>query len=378
MEGYWVRHRLLPALIMGAAVAIIAGMLFVFPSIMRRANDYNSQSIYRNTDIDFIAPEPSFDQIEELSGLNGIDEVFPFYLTKTQVNAGGTSRQTTVLLSDQFENIDITMYNSNRLIKKSGEEFDNSILVDWQFCKDTSADIGDTVSIAVGGSNVEFRIYAIYETNSIYDSGAILAQINTDLKESIRNSSKNNGYSGIYISASDYNKCRTYLTTEYRPLGRLKTRDQFENDEQYQLHYDAIMSSGYANEITDFRIRENELKTDSSYLLMILGTILTMVIMIAFNAAMSKRGCEKVYFTKQCIPRGKNVKQYYKISFFFEVIVFIVFYATTLIAEIGLANEYIPKEMLGTGLLVVPMAAIIAECISLAMNYSMVTIITKK
>ena len=96
MGGYWIRQRLFLTLIVTAAVALITSFLFVYPSIMQRAEAYNSQSIYKNTDIDFIAPEPSFEQVDDLPGTNGIDKVFPFFSTKAQVNVNGTSRTTTV------------------------------------------------------------------------------------------------------------------------------------------------------------------------------------------------------------------------------------------------------------------------------------------
>lgn len=259
MGGYWTRQRLLLSLILAIAVAGITGFLFVSPYLEQYAVTYNEQSIYKNTDADFIAPEPSFEQISELPGQNGIEAVFPFYLTKTEVKVNDKSRITTVLLSDQFQNVDMTMYNDKRLLSKESEKSENPIWVDWQFCHDTTSGVGDTVSFSIGGNNVNYTITAVYETNSIYDGGAILAEISTDQKNAIAANAKSNGYSGMYISASDYSVCRTYLTMDYRPLGRLKDQSQFDSEEQYKIHYDAIMSSGYANEITDFKIRQNDL-----------------------------------------------------------------------------------------------------------------------
>ena len=70
MTGYWIRHRLLATLVLCAAVALISSLLFAFPYVNQRANNYNAQSIYKNSDIDFIAPEPSFDQVKDLPGTN--------------------------------------------------------------------------------------------------------------------------------------------------------------------------------------------------------------------------------------------------------------------------------------------------------------------
>ena len=368
MAGYWTRHRLVPVLIVTIVVALITGLLFVFPSISQQAANYNNQSIYKNTDIDFIAPEPSEDQILELSSTNGIDKIFPFYITKTAVNVNGASRTTTILLSDRFENVDITMYNDNRLIEKSSVEYDNPILVDWQFCRETSSGIGDKISFTMSGSLVEYTIYAVYETNSIYDGGAILAHLTAEQKASIVATSKNSGYSGMYISANDYNACRTFLTTDYRPMGRLKNRAQFDSDEQYQTHYDAIMSSSYANEITDFRVRENSLDNSTSSMMIWIGAVLAAAIVAVFNIIMARRGCEKGYFQKQCIPKGRDVISYYKISFIVESILFIIAYGLTLVLRKTFASEYIPSSTISIKLGIVPVAVIAVEIICLIAN----------
>ena len=122
MKGYWVRHRLLLTIILCIVSAMVVGLLFAFSHITQQAGNYNTQSIYKNTDMDFIAPEPSYEQVAELEGTNGIDKVFPFYLTKTQVSVNGVSRTTTVLLSDQFQTVGITMYNDARVIEKASAE----------------------------------------------------------------------------------------------------------------------------------------------------------------------------------------------------------------------------------------------------------------
>lgn len=376
MGDYWLRHRLLPSSIMVAVVAIVTGLLFAFPYIERRADSYNSQSVYRNSDIDFIAPEPSFDQVSDLPGTEGIDKVFPFYLTKTDVKVNGASRTTTVLLSDHFENVDMTMYNEKRLIKEKNESVSNPVYVDWQFSRDTSAEIGDTLTMTLGGSPVEFTVAAIYETNSVYDGGAILAEISTAQKNAIAENSKSNGYSAVYISSSDYNACRSYLTTEYRPLGRLRDRSQFDSDAQYHIHYDAIMSSGYANEITDFRVREDSLDTEQSPLSVIIGAIVAAVAAIAFNFMISQRGSEKGYFTKFCIPKGQNVKPYYNISLCFEIVFFLIVYVGSLFLRVKMSSEYLPRNAFGAILAVIPAAYIVGEIIAFAMNNTMVADIT--
>lgn len=378
MTGYWIRHRLLYSIILSVVLAVVSVLLFVSPLITQKADDYNSQSLYKNTSIDFIAPEPSYDQIAELPGTNGIDKIFPFFLTKTSVKTGDSSRTTTVLLSDDFDNIDFTMYNSKRLIRKSDSDYENPILVDRQFCKDTSAEIGDTVSFTIGGASVEYKIYAIYETNSVYDGGAVLAKISKDQKNRIKENSQNNGYSGCYIAASDYSACQSYLTKDYRPLGRLKNRDQFDSEEQYKIHYDAIMTSGYSNEITDFRIKENNLEKESNGIMIWIGSALTFVVVVICSILLSRRGNEKGYFKNECIPKGRRVKPYYIMTFVFELIVFLVSYSAILVLKIKFSSIYISKSVLGYEIAVIPAAFIIAEAVSLILSSSMIKGLEKK
>lgn len=362
MTSYWARHRLLPTLAVGIVLAIIVSLLFVYPYIEQRAMNYNSQSLYKNTGIDFIVPEPSYEQVNELPGTHGIEAVFPFYLTKAPVSINGMSRTTTVLITDQNQSLENSMYNTGRLIQQSGSSVENLILVDWQFCKETGAKVGDTVSFEIGAKTQDFRITAIYET---YDGGTVLVQVPDEAMQAIRQGSLNNGYSGMYVSANDYDTCRLYLTTDYRPLGRLRAREQFADDDQYQIHYDAIMASGYANEITDFRVKESELDKPVSSISVWLGALLAIAVIIAFNVIMSNRGCEKEYFTRRSIPNGQDVKPYYVISFIVETLTCIAVYAVAMLIRFNLAAVYIPGTALNFYLILFPISVIVAELICL-------------
>ena len=371
MGSYWIRHRLLFTVVFCIALAVIVGLLFGFPYISQQATTYNAQSIYKNTSIDFIAPEPSFAQVVELPGQYGIASVFPYFITDADLGVNGKTKETTVLLSDQFQNLEITMYNSKRLIKKSGTEFEKPILVDWKFCNENAVDIGDTVTFYIGDDLQEYKIYAIYETNDAFD-GALLAKIDQSQLDAIVNQSDSHGYSAMFISANDYNTCKTYLTTEYRPLGRLRDRSEFSSDQSYQIHYDAIMASDFANEVTDFRIKENSLESKGNSLLIWLGAALSALAIIAFNTLMAKRGQEGSYFTKHCIPRGQNVKPYYTISFVAESLLCIGLFFAVIIIRKNTSNEFIANAFGDTKVIIIPIAMFIAELACLFLNYSRV------
>lgn len=378
MIGYWFRHRLVFSFLMAILLGTITAILFAYPTVKRSAQLYDEQSVYNNSKIDFIVPEPSYAQIDELPGQNGIDKIFPFYITKTEVKTPDTSRTTTVLLSDQMDNIDITMYNDNRLIEKSKKSIENPAFVDWQFCKDSNAKLGDTITITVGEELVNYTIAAIYETNTIYDGGAILIGINPSQKRAISDTSKNNGYSAMYVTAENYDECSRFFMNDYRPLGRLKSEKQFDSKEQYDIHYDAIMSSSYSNEITDFRVKSSEVSTKQSSVLIFLGTIISVVIIIAFNLVMFNRGTEKGYFERYCITRGLNVKQYIYMSLIVESILGILCYVILNLLLIRNSNIYISANAIGLREAIIPIGIVVAEVFSLCYLLLVVKLMEKK
>ncbi len=363
MFDYWIKNRLVFSLIMSFGLIGITSLLFAYPYLKNNADIYNKKSVYCNSSMTFIAPEPSFDQVNSLSGTNGISEIFPFFLTKTDVKIKTSSRYTTVLLSDYFKNIDITMYNDSRLIKKSNKKYSNPILIDWEFSKDTGATIDDVVVINIGGKDIKYTVQAIYETNTIYEGGAVVAEINKTEKNNIINNSVNSGYSAMYIEVNNYEKCKNYLTTDYRPLGRLKDRNQFENNDKYKIHKNAILDGAYANEITDFKTKNIPLK--NNIFLLLLGALITLIIIIGFNIVMFFRGTERGYFIRYCIPNGKKVDSYYRLSFIFESVVIIVGYIILVLIQIKVKKTYIPKMMINIKLMIIPLAVVVGELLSI-------------
>ena len=109
-----------------------------------------------------------------------------------------------------------------------------------------------------------------------------------------------------------------------------------------------------------------------------LGALLSSVVLLGFNYIMSRRGCEKVYFTKNCLPKGQSVKSYYSISFAFELVFTVALYAGVLLLRINNSGEYIPGNAIGINVAIVPLAIIVAEIICLILNHSLVTEMTRK
>ena len=176
MIKYWTKNRLVFDLLVPLALIIVLAFAFVLPIYNSVGEARLIQSIYQDDKLDFDIPSPSYAQINELETSDYVESVFPYYYTKTSFKSDTSTKDAHFLLSDSFDKIDQTMYCSARCIEKLESNVSNPLYVDYAFAQDLGVKLGDTVSIVLGASKIEFQVAAIYETNTYYDGGAVIAK----------------------------------------------------------------------------------------------------------------------------------------------------------------------------------------------------------
>lgn len=319
MLKYWVKNRILLDVFVPALLVIVMAFAFLVPMFTNLGEARSIVSLYENEKLNFDIPGPSYDQISQLENEDFITSVFPYFYTKVNLSVDGKTRETNLFFSDTFDKLNQTMYCDSRLIEVSKQDYDNPIFVDYRFVQDTVAKIGSTVSVTFGTTKVDFSVAAIYETNTYYEGGAVIAKWEGSQKDAIMEISPKLVYSGAYIQTSDNQQCKNYLETQYKPYGRLKDRSEFATQEAYDIHYNAFMSANYANEITDFSTRGSEAfseakaKESTANLYTALPCVVIAVTMLAYNFLMWMRKSEKGYFSRRKLKGGGNVV-YYLIS----------------------------------------------------------------
>ena len=366
MIRYWTKNRLLFDILVPIVIVVLVAFAFIVPMFNSIGESTLMQSLYNNDKLDFDVPSPSYTQIAELEAESFIKSVFPYYYTEIDLTVEDKTRETNLFFSDAFDKLEQTMYCESRLIKKSTQTYNNPILVDYQFVQDTGATLGSTVSATLGGIKIDFQIEAIYETNTNYDNGAVIAKWEGSQKNAIMAISPKLVYSGAYIQASDYQQCKSYLETQYKPYGRLRDVSEFATQEAYQTHYNAFMSANYANEITNFAVKgqdvqaQVEAKNSSSTLSTILACVVSFVVLIVSNFALWFRKSERGYFAKRKVSGDGNVRSYYVVSTIVQTIVFIVgiIVATMLIPS--MTAHYIPASVVVSKTITLMVSAAIA------------------
>ena len=232
-------------------LTIITILGFYSPIITSIINKYNFESIYINTDYDFIIPSPSFDQISKLeNSSNGIEVVTPYYAFTTHIKVENHDVQSNVILLDDYSKINYTPYNEKRIIKGAIEKKSNIAVIDDSFKKQNNCNIGDNISFTIKEKSYSFVVVAISENNPDYD-GSIALMLDLDLSREINDNIFK--YSAAYVRSSNYDVCNNYLMNEYKPLGRLKSKECFDNEEAYNTHVSNFYNADWSQEITNLK-----------------------------------------------------------------------------------------------------------------------------
>ena len=334
MIKYWLKNRSIFSLILAFVLSVISLFAFAKPNFTAHSENILLTSVYDKTDIDFDIPAPTKDQLIEIKNLDYVDDVFGYYFTDSSLKIGGKSKKTKVLFSDMLDSLKFTMYNDSRLISKL-DGLSNPLYADYKFAKDNNVKLGDEIEF----NGIKFQVGKIYETNTYYGS-AVFVPLIGEQKVLIESVSKS--YSGAYLKVNDISKSDAYLRN-YKPMGRLKTRDDFNTDEEYQIHYNSWNNANYYNEITSFNTKRESvnLKTEVNFYI---AVVISSLLMIGLYVSLSFRNCEKIYFSKK--KDKEEVKSYYLVAAVADFLLIGVSMAVSVLIAKTLVVEYLPSNYL--------------------------------
>lgn len=285
--------------------AILSSFVFTKQIIDNSAEIYNECSIYKNSGCDFLIPSPSENQINEVKGFDFVESITPYYFTESAVTVNDKTLTSNILMLDEAENISNTVYNSDRLI--AGEKLkSHGAIIDYSYAKKNNISVGDNVVLYFANNKCEYTVNGIFEANSFYDNGVLLVNWSSTEKEAVKNNVNSKLiYSGAWLQSANHDLCKAYLQSDYKPMGRLKDRSEFDSDEAYQIHVNAFNNASFASEIIDFS--DNLLKVENKYsannkqswVLLTIALSLTFLVVLGINIF--------VIYSKQRINASKKI-----------------------------------------------------------------------
>jgi hypothetical protein len=238
----------LPELLLSVVVFVIGSTLiqtqFVNPYVDAKFNEYQLLSFYDETDFDFIVYKPSFSQIDELKQRSDVNDVIPFYQFITQINSRTSFNR--FLAFDPQSDLELTYFNSNRLLFEVNELPASYAIVDETLLASLGGDISTTISFVVGGQTLQFPIGKVYERNPLfsvsgsgYENGVFSIVYAPPFKDLLENVLDYISYEGAFIKTNNYDNFLSYLTDDdiedrYKPYGLVEPEENYANEDSYR------------------------------------------------------------------------------------------------------------------------------------------------
>ena len=332
MSKKWAKYYLLLGTVIIAAISLIGSMAFVRTNINQAQDKYEFESIYINTEIDFIIPSPSYAQISEIqTDANGIEVVKPYYETSAALSVNEQTCKGTALIFPDADNLDVTPYGSKRMISMAEEVQSGTAVIDKMFAETNGCVIGDTITISIDNTAYKFTVVGISENNTYCSDGSValfLSSEDATVFEIIGIK-----YSAAYIKATDLSKCKNYLLEDYKPFGRLKDKEDFKSEDTYNEHLENFSNADWSKEITlcseNYETLSVKYQNVPSSILRntLIYAMIVFVVFCVFNSVLLKNDTLRSYFTVY-IVKGNGTKdriyRFYRNGIVWNVIVFIV------------------------------------------------------
>ena len=206
-----------------------------------------------NSKLDFKIPSPSSSQILNFEKNELVEKVFPYYdlITNIKVNNSEISNQNVMIIPLKYIN-SFPFLNNNLIIKENLKNSSECLFIDYAFSKKNKINISNPIEISFGTKKLPVNVSGIinnfeklaykYEPNR----GRILLAIDTENLHAI--AGKKIAYSGAFIRCKNSDAFKESLST-YKPYGRLKNRNQFKSQKEYNEYLTFFNNGDYRREI---------------------------------------------------------------------------------------------------------------------------------
>ena len=331
-------------------ILFLTSFLFLYSSMRNSAIKYTHNQIVQNLRLDYKILAPTENQIKEISKLKCIDKIYPYYETSSDILLNNTNIGNSRILIIPLEYSDsFPLIGTKFLIKGKAEINSNSVLIEYNFFKKNQVKENDLLDIEIGNKTSKYRISGVVNNfTEIFPSlnqNIIIIVLDTNTIKDL--AGKNISYSGAFIRCIDKSETRDYLKT-YKPYGRLKSRNDFESDEEYNDYLDFFKTGNYQAEIENFEninILDNSNRNLIQSLIYLVVEIIILIFIFAsiLSDKQLKNNVENLYYSGEeltSIKKSINTHLLFPLYLIIISIIVSIFYFYTLITDYCPASNY--------------------------------------
>lgn len=223
-----------------ALVTAIAGMYFQ-KEYVKTKGLFN----IKDTAVDYIITAPTREQVMEIKEHKGIEFVTPYVYRSVKIKNQGKTYESSLYIVEDAEETKCTTFSDKLRVSGTIPNSDNSICISEEVAKNTGAAVGDRLTVVVQNTELEFIVSGVYKSDFRTVGGMLLSENNGDLAKLIGTEYK---YNGAYVGSIDTSATDAYIEN-YIPVGDLRTREEFDSDEAYQIYLKDRETSDYSKMI---------------------------------------------------------------------------------------------------------------------------------
>ena len=263
------------------AIDIIVALIFVAVLIagaffLKKYYQINDLYNIARTDVDFIVMAPTQSQVEEIRSQSHVESAVPYVFRTSDISINQKSVKANVVIIENEADLSKTVFSDKLLLTSSKNDLHNPIFISDEFAELTGLKTGDSFKISINGTPVEFSVKSIYKSDHRTVGGIVLAIMNDDVLSALGNKIS---YNGVYIHSNDISQTRSFFET-FIPEGDLRTREDFDSDEAYEIYLkdrQTVKSSEYITDIETV-LKNIAKKNDASRLRNLIVTIIIAVL----------------------------------------------------------------------------------------------------
>jgi hypothetical protein len=251
------RWSKLDFLIIGMMLVVFIVSIFTYQSSEKINDKFN----IGKTNIDFIVPRPSNEQVDEIAKLSHIDEITPYYFFNTELNNRNDKEVDTYVIETR-EDLNYT-YLSDQLLLKSTDQYNNPAFIDKYFSEKNNIKLGDELVLSIDGKQFKVKVEGIYNSVSQKIHGEVFILNTNDQKQYFLDYTNNNlEYSGAFIKSNDTSKTLSYLA-DYKPMADMRTPESFASNDLYEKFLKLFNETDYSSSI--FKVNKYLTDTELRY-----------------------------------------------------------------------------------------------------------------
>lgn len=239
-------------------VLILAVMFLLGGMFFAKYKETKAFFNIEDTSVDYIIQMPSKSQIDEIGNMKHVESITPYLYNVIDSEINSKTVRFGFYIVETAADLGRTTFSDSLLIKKSTESYDNELFVSDDFAKANSLKLGDELTLNVYSQRIKYNVKAIYFGDRRNVGGVVFAIKTGDLEKAIDlRYGADYKYSGAYIHSNNCAETEKWLK-EYKPLGDLRSRDEFDSDELYQAYLENRNKTDYT--LTTF-YKDKYLKT---------------------------------------------------------------------------------------------------------------------